>query len=109
MATPPRDHSLEIAALRPRLLEWANALTRDPAEALALVEETLSKALASEDGPPDLATLRAWTHRLLRQRFYSVERDRVYRRSRGGVANLEQVRRNQSPETDPASETPHAA
>lgn len=68
------------------MLDWATSLTRDAQEARALVQETLIIArdptyAAKEDGDP-----RVWIFRLLRQRFYSLERDRAFRRSRSAFA-----------------------
>ncbi|HTI67041.1 MAG TPA: hypothetical protein VL460_05775 [Caulobacteraceae bacterium] len=81
MSTDPRDRGQEILDLGPRLLDWASALTRDPKEAQALVRETLLDAKDPEHAPSDTVSTHAWIHRLLRRRFYSVERDRDYRRS----------------------------
>jgi DNA-directed RNA polymerase specialized sigma24 family protein len=76
-----RDRRQELLALGPSLLGWASALTRDPAEAQALVDETLVLAADPAYQPAGDVSTQAWIHRLLRRRFHSVERDRGYRRS----------------------------
>jgi DNA-directed RNA polymerase specialized sigma24 family protein len=93
MLTTAHDRRQDILALEPRLLDWANALTRDPIEAQALVHETLALAGNADHRPPGSLTSRAWIHRILRERFYSVERDRNYRRSRTAVIEMEQLRK----------------
>ena len=74
----------ELLALESRLRDCADTLTRDPAESEALVLETLRIARDPEFDAPEAAT-QVWIFRLLRQRFYSVERDRDYRRSRSAA------------------------
>ena len=81
-AVSPRD---TILALEPRLLAFAESLTRDPREAQALVAATLEAAEAAHYGLGESATPLAWLFRVLRQQFHSVERDRNYRRSRSAV------------------------
>ena len=75
----------EILALEPRLLDSAQSMTRDATEAQVLVQETLMAAHDLDYGPPEPGAAQAWIFRLLRQHFYSVERDRDYRRSRSSV------------------------
>ena len=76
-----RDRRQELLALGPSLLGWASALSRDPAEARALVQETLALAEDPAQQPSDDVSTQTWIHRLLRRSFHSVERDRSYRRS----------------------------
>lgn len=81
-----RDPNLALQALEPRLLDWAVSLTRDPQEAESLVQDTLRAArdlvrATTHEAEPDV-----WIFRLLRQRFYSLERDRGFRRSRSTFA-----------------------
>lgn len=80
------DLRLAIQALEPRLLDWATSLTRDPQEAQALVQDTLltarNPAYAAKQGSEPAI----WIFRLLRERFYSLERDRAFRRSRSAFA-----------------------
>lgn len=83
MLTATEDRRDEILALEPRLLEIAQSMTRDANEAHVLVHETLMAAKDLDYGPVEGA--QAWIFRLLRQHFYSVERDRDYRRSRSSV------------------------
>jgi|GEM_PF-5236825 len=106
MATTAHDHHQEILALQPNLLAWAFGLTRDPLEAQALVQETLALAGRSDHLPPGTMTSQAWVHRLLRERFYSVERQRNYRRQRGSAVELDQLRQRLL--ADPAQEATDA-
>lgn len=85
MTSKATDRRQEILALQPRLLDCAGALTRDAAEARALLHETLTIANDPEHGQAPGASTEVWIFRLLRQRFYSVERDRDYRRSRSAA------------------------
>lgn len=81
MPTVIRDRGQELLALGPNLLDWACELTRNLDEAMALVNETLVLAAdPAEQASEDVST-RTWIHRLLRRSFYSVARDRNYRRS----------------------------
>jgi len=75
----------EILALEDRLLESAQSMTRDANEAHVLVAETLMAAKDLDYGGADPTSAEAWIFRLLRRHFYSVERDRDYRRSRSSV------------------------
>lgn len=84
MTTKMEDRAPALAALEPRLRDCADALTRDPTESMALVQETLRIARDPATDWPD-GGAQAWVFRLLRQRFYSVERDRDYRRSRSAA------------------------
>ena len=85
MTTAIYDRSVEVLALESRVADWANALTRDPAEARALVTETLALAQDPAHGPGSGQTVQSWLLRLLRQRFHSVERGRGFRRSRSAA------------------------
>jgi DNA-directed RNA polymerase specialized sigma24 family protein len=79
------DRRQQILALEPRLLDCADALTRDPSEARALLHETLTIANDPAYGSAEVVGPEVWVFRLMRQRFYSVERDRDYRRSRSAA------------------------
>lgn len=81
MDIPIRDRRQELLAIGPSLLGWASAMTRDPAEAQALVDQTLRLAADLAQQPPDDVSTQAWAHRLLRSAFHSVKRDLDYRRS----------------------------
>jgi DNA-directed RNA polymerase specialized sigma24 family protein len=75
----------DMLALEPRLIEAAEALTRNAVEARALVVETLAAAEELDYGASDPSSAQGWIFRLLRQRFHSVERERDYRRSRSAL------------------------
>lgn len=84
----------EWRRLEADLLRWASALTKDPAEARALVVQVLSKARqeprrGADDGE------RARLFRMLRQAYHSVERTRTRRPPRDAelTALAEAVRR----------------
>jgi DNA-directed RNA polymerase specialized sigma24 family protein len=83
MTTSLNERRQELLALEPRLRDCADALTRDADESRALVLETLRIARDPECG--ESGDPKVWIFRLLRQRFYSVERDRDYRRSRSAA------------------------
>ncbi|HTK35741.1 MAG TPA: hypothetical protein VL358_10725 [Caulobacteraceae bacterium] len=85
MTTSLHERRQELLALEPRLRDAATALTRDADESGALVLETLRIARDPEYASPEGVATPVWIFRLLRQRFYSVERDRDYRRSRSAA------------------------
>jgi DNA-directed RNA polymerase specialized sigma24 family protein len=88
MTANTQDRRQQILALEPRLLDCADAMTRDAHEARALVQATLIEAEELGYGSGgDAAAVQTWLFRLLRQRFHSVERDRDYRRSRSARLN----------------------
>ncbi|WP_431298847.1 sigma-70 family RNA polymerase sigma factor [Tabrizicola sp. BL-A-41-H6] len=68
----------EVITLIPSLRGYARALTRNPVDADDLVQETLTKALASIDGFQPGTKLRAWLFTIMRNTFYnnSVKRRR---------------------------------
>jgi hypothetical protein len=79
MSDTPED------ALEPALLSWATALTKDAAEAEALVAQTLQtagKALRQDHAEPES---QAQMFRTLRQSYHSVERTRSRRPVRDAV------------------------
>jgi hypothetical protein len=80
-----RDRRQEIQALEARLSDCANTLTHNAAESRALLDETLTIAREPHYGCSERASTHVLIFRLLRQRFYSVERDRNYRRSRSAA------------------------
>lgn len=86
MSDTPSDPRLALQALEPRLLDWATSLTRDRQEAEALVQDTLQTARDPAYAARQEAGPEVWIFRLLRQRFYSLERDRGFRRSRSVFA-----------------------
>ncbi|WP_158915648.1 hypothetical protein [Caulobacter sp. S45] len=85
MTTVSDDRRSEILALEPSLLDWANALTHDEAEAHALLGRTLLAAMDPSHAPKGDLSTRAWLHNLLRRSFHSVERDRDNRRFRSAA------------------------
>lgn len=80
------DRRQAVLDLEPRLLDWAGALTHDLAEARALVSETLMIAGQEDYGAGESIDARTWVFRLLRQRYYSLERLRENRRARSAFA-----------------------
>lgn len=68
----------DVITLIPALRGYARALTRNPVDADDLVQETLTKALASIDGFRPGTKLRAWLFTIMRNTFYntSVKRRR---------------------------------
>ena len=94
MTAAIHDRGAELLALEGRIADWAHALTHDPAEARALIEETLILAQDTAQGPTGTQSLQSWTLRLLRERFYSVERGRSYRRAKSAaVTELDETRK----------------
>ena len=90
-----------MLALEPRLLDCAQTLTRDAGEAQTLVRQTFKLAKDRNYGLAEGGDAQAWLFRLLRQRFYSVERDRDYRRDkRGPLAGYGSVRQVAVPGRD---------
>jgi len=85
MTMAMQDRRDTILALEDRLLGAAQSMTRDDNEAQVLVNETLMAAKDLDYGAADPTSAEAWIFRLLRRHFYSVERDRDYRRSRSSV------------------------
>ena len=85
MTVKLHERRQELLALEPRLRDCADTLTRDAAESQALVLETLRITRAPDYDWPEGVSTQVWIFRLLRQRFYSVERDRDYRRSRSAA------------------------
>ncbi len=81
MTALSQEKRQEIMALEPRLLDWANRMTRDANEAQALVQETLAAARAMAMTASDEVGAEVWVFRLLRQQFHSLERDRHHRRA----------------------------
>ena len=59
------------------------ALTHDAIEASELVRDTLADA--GDGAPQSEVSTQAWIHGLLRRRFHSVERARIYARSRSAA------------------------
>jgi DNA-directed RNA polymerase specialized sigma24 family protein len=84
--TPTADRSQELLSLEPRLLDLAAALTRDTNEARILVHDTLKIARDPAYGLTEQVPVQIWIFRLMRQRFYSLDRDRDFRRSRTNFA-----------------------
>jgi DNA-directed RNA polymerase specialized sigma24 family protein len=85
MTTATEDRRDAILALEPRLLDTAQSMTRDANEADVLVAETLMAAKDLDYGAGAAVGAETWIFGLLRRHFYSVERDRDYRRSRSSV------------------------
>ena len=80
------DLRCALQVLEPRLLDWATSLTRDAQEAEGLVQDTLLTARNPAFAAKQEAEPEVWIFRLLRQKFYSLERDRAFRRSRSAFA-----------------------
>ena len=85
MISASNERREQILAMEARLLDSAQSMTRDANEAHVLVHETLMAAKDRDYGAADPSSAQAWIFRLLREHFYSVERDRDYRRSRSSV------------------------
>jgi DNA-directed RNA polymerase specialized sigma24 family protein len=89
-----RERRQDVLALEPRILEAASALTRNAAEARALVSATYAAAEELDYGAAEGAAVEGWMFRLLRQRFHSVERERDYRRPRSAlITQMEEAKR----------------
>lgn len=96
MSGVSQERRQEIMALEPRLLEWANRMTRDANEAKALVSETLAAARTSALAADDESVVEVWVFRLLRQQFHSLERDRHHRRAVSAFATDQTYARKRS-------------
>ncbi len=81
---PPID-ARDQAALRAALLKCASALVRDPAEAQALVTQTLANL--EQDGGLSSPLSETQMFRLMRQTYHSVERSRRRRPMRDAVVS----------------------
>ena len=68
-------HNLLLKAL-PRLRAHAHAMTRNPALAEDLVQDTVANALAARDSFAAGTNFRVWIHRVLYNRFISDTRKR---------------------------------
>lgn len=71
------DLSAALPAQMPGLLRFARTLTRDPAHAEDLVQETLARALQRSDGFRGESSLATWLHRIMHNLAVdSARRDR---------------------------------
>jgi len=69
------DVAAQIVGLRPRLVRFAWSLTRDPASAEDLAQETILRALASQWRFQEGTNLKAWLFRILRNVHLNAVRD----------------------------------
>lgn len=76
MAEPHPETLHDLVDLIPHLRGYAHALTRDPADADDLVQETLLKALASIDSYTPGTKLRAWLFTIMRNTFFTAAKKR---------------------------------
>ena len=78
-APPPTEsgefHAMLVGAL-PRLRAHALSLTRDRAEADDLVQDAVALALRSSDRFEPGTNFSAWSHSIVRNRFFSLARQR---------------------------------
>lgn len=70
----PRDIRKEMVALTPQLRIYARSLTRHPADADDLVQQTLLQALTAIDSFDGDRDVRAWLFTIQRNAFYSSRR-----------------------------------
>lgn len=77
----------EIISLLPSLRAFARSLTKDPVEADDLVQESLTKALASIRQYTPGTNLRAWLYTIQRNTFYTNH----HKRSREPVLTVEEL------------------
>ena len=75
------DRDAEFARLRPYLRSLAYRLSGDGATADDLVQETMERVLRADTAPPGGADLRAWSTRVLRNRFIDLCRRNKRRRA----------------------------
>jgi RNA polymerase sigma-70 factor (ECF subfamily) len=67
----PANFKAELIELLPSMRAFARSLTRNPAQADDLVQDTLVKALANVERFEPGTNLRAWLFTILRNHFYS--------------------------------------
>ena len=72
----PRDFKRGLVEMLPHLRNFARSLTRNPAQADDLVQDTIVKALANVDRFDPDTNLRPWLFTILRNTFYSELRRR---------------------------------
>jgi len=73
---PARDFKRGLVEMLPHLRNFARSLTRNPAQADDLVQDTMVKALANVDRFDPDTNLRPWLFTILRNTFYSNLRRR---------------------------------
>jgi RNA polymerase sigma-70 factor, ECF subfamily len=83
---------VQLAKLRPDLYRFALSLTKDPASADDLVQDTLVKAFGAEAQFRNGTDLRAWSRTIMRNAFLDA------RRKRGGFCALGQDMPGELPE-----------
>lgn len=71
------DTEQELLSLIPELRAFARALTRNATEADDLVQDTLTRAIASFDSYVPGTRMRAWLFTIMRNAFYSRRRKAV--------------------------------
>lgn len=99
-ATPPpaRDFKRGLVEMLPHLRNFARSLTRNPAQADDLVQDTIVKALANVDRFDPDTNLRPWLFTILRNTFYSELRRR-WREVEDGEGHYA-ARLNEAPRQD---------
>ena len=66
-----------LAAELPGLVRYARYLTRNPADADDLVQDTLERAIARGDTFRGDSSLPTWLHRVMHRRFLDTRRRRI--------------------------------
>lgn len=70
------EFEASLSALLPRLRRFAHGLTRDPADADDLVQQTAERALRSRGQWQPGTSLDAWTYRIMRNLWIDTARSR---------------------------------
>ncbi len=96
--TPPKDFKRGLVEMLPHLRNFARSLTRNPAQADDLVQDTIVKALANVDRFDPDTNLRPWLFTILRNTFYSDLRRR-WREVEDGEGHYA-ARLNEAPRQD---------
>ncbi len=96
MSSTIKERHEQLQAFEPRLMAWAENMTRDAREAETLVQATLAIARSPAYASSETVDAEVWIFRLLRQQFYSLERDRDFRRSRSAFATEQSYARKRA-------------
>jgi RNA polymerase sigma-70 factor (ECF subfamily) len=78
----PSSFEDQLASLLPRLRRFAHALSRNPADADDLAQETVERALRSRDQWQPGTRLDSWTYRIMRNLWIDTARARGRRMTR---------------------------